>query len=60
MEIPTCRCEKIELRYVYDCENLSNSLEYRHVENGKPITKWMKVPSVYAKAGDYADPPVTP
>lgn len=47
----------IELRYVYDCENLSNTLEYRQIESGQPVTKWMKVPSVYPKAGDYLDPP---
>ena len=46
----------IELRYVYDCENLTNSLEYRQTENGRPVTRWMKVPSVYPKAGDYVDP----
>lgn len=47
----------IELRYVYDCENLANNLEYRQVANGQPVTRWMKVPSVYPKAGDYVDPP---
>ena len=46
----------VELRYVYDCENLTNSLEYRHMEDGQPVTRWMKVPSVYPKAGDYVDP----
>lgn len=47
----------IELRYVYDCENMEKVLEYRQLKEGNPVTPWTPVPTVL-KLGpdDYKDP----
>ena len=37
----------IELRYVWDCERIDKNLEYREVQDGKPITAWQQVPIVW-------------
>jgi hypothetical protein len=43
--------ERIELRYVFDCENVEKTLQYRYVsENGS--TKWANVPVVYSLLDD--------
>jgi len=47
----------LELRYVYDCENMEKLLEYREVQDGKPVTPWKKVPIVWQiNPEDYTDP----
>ena len=47
----------IELRYIWDCEKIDKTLEYRETFNGKPITPWKQVPIVWQIGpDDYKDP----
>jgi len=47
----------IELRYIWDCEKLDKTLEYRETINGKPVTSWQQVPIVWQiHPDDYKDP----
>ena len=47
----------IELRYVWDCEKIDKNLEYREVQDGKPVTAWQSVPIVWQiNPDDYKDP----
>ena len=47
----------LELRYVYNCERMENILEYREVQDGKPVTAWKQVPIVWQiSPDDYIDP----
>lgn len=39
--------EKVELRFLYDCENMKNVLQYRNRSEDGTTTAWENVPVVF-------------
>ncbi|CAB4124166.1 hypothetical protein UFOVP49_40 [uncultured Caudovirales phage] len=39
--------EKVELRFLFDCENMKNILQYRHRYENGTTTPWENVPVVF-------------
>jgi hypothetical protein len=50
--------ERIELRYVFDCENVEKTLQYRYVSE-KGSSKWTNVPVVYSLLDDLPATPIS-